>query len=224
MKAMILAAGRGERMRPLTDVTPKPLLRVGGQTLIEYHIRALVQAGVCELVINHAWLGEQIEEYLGNGSRYGARICYSPEQPAALETGGGLFRALPLLGDQPFIAVNGDIWTQYPFSQLPIAPSGLAHLVLVNNPAHNPSGDFGLNGSIALDQAETRFTFSGIGVYRPELFEGQQEGAFPLAPILRTGMKTQKITAELYAGQWVDVGTPQRLHELDQRLRQGGTG
>ncbi len=219
MKAMILAAGRGERMRPLTDNLPKPLLQVAGQALIEYHVRALAAAGIHELVINHAWLGEQVENYLGDGTRYGVHIDYSPERPAALETGGGLFRALSLLGNQPFVAVNGDIWTDYPFSALTSGPQGLAHLVLVRNPEHNPSGDFGLVDNKVLAEASTRFTFSGIGVYRPELFKGQHDGIFPLAPILRAAMQNGQITGELYEGAWVDVGTPQRLQELDQTLR-----
>lgn len=220
MKAMILAAGRGERMRPLTDHTPKPLLRAAGRALIDYHILGLVQAGLCELVINHAHLGTQIEQALGDGARLGACIRYSAEGEA-LETGGGIFRALPLLGPEPFVVVNGDIWTDFPYGCLPAAPSGLAHLVLVDNPSHHPQGDFVLqkDGRVS-DTGTPRLTFSGIGVYRPELFEGCRPGRFPLAPLLRAAMARGLVTGEHYRGDWVDVGTPQRLAELDQRLAQ----
>jgi MurNAc alpha-1-phosphate uridylyltransferase len=221
MKAMILAAGRGERMRPLTDHIPKPLLRAAGRSLIDYHILGLVRAGLCELVINHAHLGAQIEQALGDGARLGARIRYSAEGEA-LETGGGIFRALPLLGPEPFVVVNGDIWTDFPYGCLPVAPSGLAHLVLVDNPPHHPEGDFvlGEDGQVS-DTGTPRLTFSGIGVYRPELFEGCRPGRFPLAPLLRAAMARGLVSGEHYRGGWVDVGTPQRLAELDQRLAQG---
>ncbi|MDH5180542.1 MAG: nucleotidyltransferase family protein [Gammaproteobacteria bacterium] len=219
MKAIILAAGRGERMRPLTDSTPKPLLKVNDRALIEYHLANLLQAGITSVVINHAWLGRQIEEYLGDGSRYGVSIRYSPEGEA-LETGGGLFNALPLLGDGPFIAVNGDIWTDYPLQSLPREPDGLAHLVVVNNPPQHPNGDFALDGDRLLSEGEPKFTFSGIGVYRPELLDGQTAGKFPLAPILREAMANRLISGEHYYGQWYDIGTPQRLAVLDQQLRE----
>lgn len=218
-KAMILAAGRGERMRPLTDTRPKPLLQVAGQALIEYHLQNIQRAGITEVVINHAWLGEKIEAALGDGSRYGLQISYSPEGEA-LETGGGLLRALPLLGEAPFIAINGDIWTDYPLQQLPAEPAGLAHLVLVDNPPHHPAGDFALRDGHILTAGEPRFTFSGIGVYRPELFHGQQQARFPLAPLLREAMTREAISGEHYAGQWFDIGTPQRLQELDHHLMQ----
>lgn len=217
MKAMILAAGRGERMRPLTDHTPKPLLRAGGQALIEYHIYGLVAAGFHDIVINHAHLGEQIETALGDGRRYGASIRYSAEG-TALETGGGIFRALPLLGDEPFVVVNGDVWCDYPFTQLRRAPAGLAHLVLVGNPAHNPRGDFHLEGERVMSDGEPKLTFSGIGIYRRELFEGCSDGAFPLAPLLRQAMAAGQVSGEYFAGHWTDVGTPQRLAELDEWL------
>jgi len=219
MKAMVLAAGRGERMRPLTDCTPKPLLPVAGRPLIEYHIEALVKAGFKELVINHAHLGEQIEAALGNGQRWGIDILYSAESPAALETGGGIFKALPLLGDAPFVVINGDIWTDYDFSRLCNLEHKLAHLILVDNPAHNPEGDFLLSndGSCSEGRGE-RLTFSGIGVYQPELFAGCQSEAFPLAPILRSAMAQGRVSGEYYAGKWVDVGTPQRLDELNKML------
>lgn len=221
MKAMILAAGRGERMRPLTDHIPKPLLTAGGRCLIEYHIAALVGVGITGIVINHAHLGAQIEATLGDGSRYGARILYSPEGETGLETAGGIFKALPLLGDAPFMVVNGDIWTDYPFQQLPREPKGLAHLVLVNNPPHHPEGDFVLReGTVATPaEGEQALTFSGIGVYRPALFAGCVPGKFPLAPLLRKAMEAGQVSGEHYAGGWVDVGTPQRLRDLDEALR-----
>jgi len=215
MKAMILAAGRGERMRPLTDTIPKPLLKIYGKALIEYHIEALLRAGVEDLVINTGWLGEQIPAALGDGSRYGARIRYSSEPAEAYETGGGIFHALPLLGDGPFIVVNGDIWTDFDFSRLPGEPRGLAHLVLVDNPAHHPRGDFMLEGELARPDGEDCLTFSGIGVYRKELFAQCSPGSFPLAPVLRTAMNSDLVTAEYYSGIWNDVGTEERLDGLN---------
>lgn len=220
MKAMILAAGRGERMRPLTDTTPKPLLMAGGKRLIEYHIEALATAGITELVINHAHLGEQIEQALGSGERYGVAIQYSAEgQGQALETGGGIYKALPLLGDEPFLVVNGDVWTDYPFKSLLECEVELAHLVLVDNPPHNNEGDFYLqaDGRISSD-GSPRLTFSGIGIYHPQLFAGCQPGAFPLAPLLRSAMAAGRVSGEHYRGQWLDIGTPQRLQDLDQAL------
>ncbi len=241
MKAMILAAGRGERMRPLTDHTPKPLLMAGGRRLIEYHIDALVAAGMREIVINHAHLGSQIEATLGDGSRYGAKIDYSPDTPEgeALETGGGIFKALPLLGDAPFVVVNGDIWTDYPYAHLSKillsntqksmaaapAPTALMHpcmayLVLVDNPQHHPKGDFALRANNVYDPTpgEQALTFSGIGVYHPELFAGCVPGKFQLAPLLRKAMQQHAVTGVHYTGQWIDIGTPQRLDELNQQL------
>lgn len=215
MKAMILAAGRGERMRPLTDTMPKPLLRIGGQTLIERHIHALAQAGIRQLVINHAHLGEQIVQALGNGSAYGVEISYSPEPEAALETGGGIFNALPLLGGEPFLVVNADIWTDYPFGELPEQPDGLAHLVLVDNPAHHPGGDFVLSTGRVLQGGGAPLTFSGIGVYRPELFDGCAAGVFPLAPLLRRAMDDGRVSGAHYRGAWFDIGTPERLQEVN---------
>ena len=271
MKAMILAAGRGERMRPLTDHTPKPLLKAGGRRLIEYHIDALVAAGLREIVINHAHLGSQLEASLGDGARYGAQITYSADTPEgeALETGGGIFKALPLLGDAPFAVINGDIWTDYPYSHLPLAPQGMAavpalpatcmdalvsreseargsgcrerppaalmhpcmaHLVLVDNPPHHLKGDFTLRAPHkrvpgtdyhVYDPApgEATLTFSGIGVYCPELFAGCTPGKFQLAPLLRKAMQQHAVTGVHYTGQWMDIGTPQRLDELDRALR-----
>jgi len=219
MKAMILAAGRGERMRPLTDTVPKPLLAAGGHRLIEYHLHALARAGITDIVINHAHLGAQIAACLGDGARYGVHITYSPEGERGLETGGGILRALPLLGAEPFLVVNADIWTDYPFARLPQAPDAQAHLVLVSNPAHHPAGDFTLADGRIGNDAAARHTFSGIGVYRPELFASCRPGAFPLAPLLRAAATRGAVSGELYAGAWMDIGTPARLHELDQRLR-----
>ncbi|NNG14362.1 MAG: nucleotidyltransferase family protein [Gammaproteobacteria bacterium] len=219
MKAMILAAGRGERMRPLTDTTPKPLLQVGGQALIEYHIAALREAGINEIIINHAWLGEQITQHLGDGSQYGVQIQYSDESAGALETAGGIVKALPLLGGASFVVVNGDIFTDYAYANLPQQLDGLAHLVMVDNPPQHPGGDFVLSEGWLLDEGEPSLTFSGIGVYDPQLFSGCQPGALPLAPILRTAMARGEISGEHYTGQWLDIGTPERLVELDASLK-----
>ncbi len=219
MKALILSAGRGERMRPLTDDTPKPLLRAGDRALIEYHLDALALAGIRDIVINLSHLGEQIRTALGDGTRYGVRIAYSDEGPRALETGGGIFNALPPLGSAPFLVVNGDIWTDYPYSELPTQPAGLAHLVMVSNPAHHPHGDFVLeHGKLSDKPEDTRLTFSGIGVYRPALFAECKPGAFPLAPLLRRAMANDQISGEHYRGEWLDIGTPARLAELDRML------
>jgi MurNAc alpha-1-phosphate uridylyltransferase len=222
MHAMILAAGKGERMRPLTLSRPKPLLEVGGEALIVHHLRALQRNGYTEVVINLSWLGSQIAAALGDGAAYGVRIAYSEEGPEPLETGGGIFRALPLLGSDSFLVLNGDVWTDYPYEQLRhrLAAGDLAHLVLVPNPAHNGNGDFVLRDGRMLDDGTgERQTFSGIGIYRKELFDGCVDGAFKLAPLLRTAARAGRVSAESYAGQWLDVGTPERLHELDQRLR-----
>jgi len=218
--AMILAAGRGERMRPLTDHTPKPLLKVAGKPLIIWHIERLLAAGIRRFVINHAHLGEQIEALLGDGTRYNASICYSAEgQGQALETGGGIFKALPLLGEEPFLVVNGDIWCDMDFAKLQLADQDLAHLVLVDNPPHNPAGDFHLTpkGRV-LDQGLPRLTFSGIGVYHPRLFGSCEPGAFPLAPLLRHAMAEGKVSGVHHPGQWLDIGTPERLRQLNQQL------
>jgi MurNAc alpha-1-phosphate uridylyltransferase len=218
MKAMILAAGRGERMRPLTDHAPKPLLPVAGKRLIEYHLENLAAAGLREIVINHAWLGRQIEDALGDGSRYGVAIEYSAEPENALETGGGILQALPLLGDQAFVLVNGDVWCDYPLARLPKQPAGLLHLVLVDNPPQHPRGDFGLEHGRLTRQAPL-LTYSGIGVYAPALFAGCQPGRFPLAPLLLQAIEAGQASGEHYRGGWVDVGTPQRLAELEARLK-----
>ena len=215
---MILAAGRGKRMRPLTDNTPKPLLQVGGRPLIEYHLVALSAAGINRIIINHAHLGEQIENALGDGNRWGVNIIYSPEPEGALETGGGIFRALPLIDTETFIVVNGDIWSEYDFSQLNCPATSLAHLVLVDNPPHNPTGDFSMIDGRAADAGSQRLTFSGIGAYRAGLFASCSSGSFSLTPLLRMAMEENRVTAEHYCGHWTDVGTPERLSILDRKL------
>ncbi|WMD18484.1 nucleotidyltransferase family protein [Achromobacter seleniivolatilans] len=224
MQAMILAAGRGERMRPLTDRCPKPLLEVGGKPLIVWHLERLASAGIRDVVINHAWLGQEIERVLGDGSAYGVRIRYSAES-TALETAGGIAQALPLLGDAPFLVINGDIWCDWnPEDAFAIAEglsAGGAWLVLVDNPAHHPGGDFRLDsdGSVHA-QGEPRLTFAGIGVYHPSLFADVQRGtAAPLAPLLRQAMTQNQAQGTRHAGRWTDVGTPQRLADLDSELR-----
>lgn len=219
MRAMILAAGRGERMRPLTDTTPKPLLRAGGRALIEYHLDALVHAGITDIVINHAHLGAQIEAALGDGARYGVCIRYSAEPEGALETGGGIQQALPLLGDGPFLVVNGDIWTDFDYATLPVDFTGEAYLVLIDNPEHHWAGDFSLNCGRVLDSDGLRLTFSGIGLYRASLFEGCTPGKFPLAPLLRAAMARHVVQGMHFQGRWWDIGTSQRLAALDGWLR-----
>ena len=217
MKAMILAAGRGERMRPLTDHTPKPLLQAGGRPLIVHHIEHLVAAGIPELVINHAHLGQRIEEALGDGARWGARIRYSAEG-RALDTGGGIYKALPLLGPAPFMVVNGDVWSDIDFSRLKLPEGMLAHLVLVDNPPHHPAGDFALADRRVLPDGPRRHTFSGVALYHPDLFRGCEGGAFPLVPLLRRAMEQGLVSGELHAGRWFDIGTPERLRALDRLL------
>lgn len=218
MRAMILAAGRGERMRPLTDHTPKPLLKVGGKPLVVWHLERLAQAGFKEIIINHAHLGGQIEQALGDGGQWGLHIQYSPEK-TALETAGGIANALPLLGDEPFLVVNGDTFTQIDFTHLQLSPDKLVHLVLVNNPPQHPNGDFAIDkGQLKMDGAH-RLTFSGVGVYHPSLFAGIRRGeSAKLAPLLRQAIASHHATAEYYPGIWHDIGTPERLVALDQQL------
>jgi N-acetyl-alpha-D-muramate 1-phosphate uridylyltransferase len=222
VRAMILAAGRGERMRPLTLVRPKPLLEAGGAPLIVHHLRALHSAGFSDIVVNLSWLGDQIRMTLGDGSRYGVRLHYSDEGPEPLETGGGIFRALPLLGAGPFIVLNGDVWTDLEWAGLRdrLAPGDLAHLVLVPNPDHNTAGDFVLERGRIVESAGERQTFSGVGVYRAELFAGCRDGIFKLAPLLRAAARAGRVSGQLHTGAWLDIGTPGRLAQLDERLRQ----
>lgn len=220
MKAMILAAGRGERMRPLTDHTPKPLLPVGGKPLIVWHIEALAGAGIKDIVINHAWLGEQIPQTLGDGSRWGVKIDYSAEGELGLETGGGIFNALPLLGEEPFLLVNGDVFTNLDYAALVergLAQDMLAHLCLVDNPEHHPRGDFRLTDSGRVID-KPNLTFSGVSLISPKLFVGSLAGKFPLAPLLRKAMLTQQVSGQYHKGFWLDVGTVQRLQYLNDYL------
>jgi MurNAc alpha-1-phosphate uridylyltransferase len=235
MKALLFAAGRGERMRPLTDATPKPLLRVGGRPLVEWHLEKLAAFGVREVVINTSWLAPQFPAVLGDGSRWGMAIHYSYEGPEPLETGGGMRRALPWLDDAPFLAVNADIWTDFEFDDLPREPRGLAHLVLVDNPQHHPRGDFRLgNDGVVCDRPADgeapapTLTFAGIGVYRPQLLEDARLRAvagdpiperFQLAPLLRHAMREDAVHGQRLSGAWADVGTPERLAQLDAHVR-----
>jgi MurNAc alpha-1-phosphate uridylyltransferase len=214
MRAMILAAGRGERLRPLTDEIPKPLVEINDKALIEYHIEALAGAGFREIVINQGHLGDRLQQNLGDGSRWAVRINWSDEQPEALETGGGIFKALPLLGQSPFLVVNGDIWTNYPYSLLRAVKCDWAHLVLVPNPAHNPAGDFALQGAKIFNDSETKSTFSGIGVYHPRLFSNCQPGKFSIVPLLRRAVENHLVSGELFNGRWDDIGTLERLESI----------
>ncbi|MGN6113808.1 MAG: N-acetylmuramate alpha-1-phosphate uridylyltransferase MurU [Luteimonas sp.] len=242
MKALVFAAGRGERMRPLTDATPKPLLPAGGKPLIAWHLERLAALGVRDVVVNTSWLAAQFPAALGDGARWGLRIAYAHEGDEPLETGGGMLNALPLLGDAPFLLVNGDVWTDYDFARLPREPDGLAHLVMVDRPAHATHGDFALDaqGRVREDGPQ-RLTYSGIGVYRPRLLDGWRaivgdagadadEGKpkFRLAPILRAHRADGAITGEHHGGLWTDVGTPERLAALDAALsaaaRAGSSG
>jgi len=231
MKALIFAAGHGLRMRPLTEHTPKPLLPVGGKPLIVWHLEKLAALGITDITINTSWLAEQFPEHLGDGQHWGVHLNYSYEGQTPLETGGGMLNALPALGQAPFIAVNGDIWSDFDFARLPPAPTGLAHLVMVDNPDHHPAGDFHLqrNGQLRCAGAPT-LTFAGIGVYRPECLRdwqhiiGMSPGAeatpprFPLAPLLRAAMQHGHITGTHHRGLWTDVGTTERLAQLTTRL------
>lgn len=226
MKAMILAAGRGERMRPLTDHTPKPLLQVGREPLIGWHLRRLQQAGFRDIVINHAWLGQQIEDTLLDGRDYGVHIQYSAEGAQGLETAGGIATALPLLGDGPFLVINGDVLTDIDFAAAPaiaaqlLQQRQLAHLWLVNNPNHNPHGDFGLQQGLVVSHAAEQHTFSGCGVYVPALFQHTPaQQAAKLAPLLRSAMDGQLVTGQLHTGLWLDVGTVERLQQAQDLMQ-----
>jgi N-acetyl-alpha-D-muramate 1-phosphate uridylyltransferase len=225
MKAIVLAAGRGERLRPITDTLPKPLVTVAGKPLIVYHLEALSRAGVRDVVINLSWLPDKLREALGDGSRYGVSITYTDEGPVALETGGGIFNALQHLGPGPFLVVNGDTFTDIDFGALrakaesDTRSGALARIVLVPNPTQHPRGDFGLQGDDVVERDTERFTYSGVGLYRPELFEGCAPGKFPLAPLLKRAIAAVRLRGELHRGEWCDVGTPQRLSELDMRVR-----
>ena len=216
---MILSAGRGERMRPLTDTIPKPLLEVNGKPLIVWHIERLVKAGFEEIIINVAHLGYKIIEALGNGSKWGVKVTYSDEQnEGALESAGGIVKALALLGDEPFLVVNADIWTDYNFDSTFNLGNDLAHLVLVQNPEHNLNGDFGLVNDKVLSDGTKKYTFSGIGYYKPHIFEQLDYGKRALAPILRDLMSKSSVSGELFRGIWTDVGTPKRLEEINKSI------
>jgi N-acetyl-alpha-D-muramate 1-phosphate uridylyltransferase len=217
---MLLAAGRGERLRPITDTLPKPLVAVAGQPLIVYHLEALARADIRSVVINLSWLGEKIRAALGDGSRYGVRIAYSEEGPVPLETGGGIHRALPLLGPDPFLVVNSDVWTDMDFSRVLTLEEGAdARLLLAPNPSHHPRGDFGLEGDFVVEREAGRFTYTGIGMYRPELFAGCAPGKFPLLPLLKRAIAARRLRGEVYRGEWLDIGSPERLAWLDARER-----
>jgi MurNAc alpha-1-phosphate uridylyltransferase len=211
---MILAAGRGERMRPLTDDRPKPLLEAGGQPLVEYPLRALAAAGVTTVVINLSWQGGMLREQLGDGSRFGLRIAWLDEGPVALETGGGILNALPLLGPEPFWVVNGDVWCDFAFPPRRLEPGTLGHLLLVPNPAHHPAGDFALREGLIRREGSPRHTYSGIALLAPALFAGREPGRFPLAPLLYAAADRGALKGELHEGAWSDIGTPERLEEL----------
>lgn len=220
--AMILAAGRGQRMRPLTDTQPKPMLPVNGKPLIFYHLEKLAAAGVRHVVINHAWLGNLLEQAIGDGSAWGIQVHWSAEPAGGLETAGGILRALPHLGGADFIVVNGDVWSDYNYTHLRgLSANQLGHLVLVNNPEHHPQGDFGLVQNIVSLPAEQQptYTFAGISVLSTQLFKGHSQGFYKLRPFFETAIQQQRLSGEHYAGQWCDVGTPARLAQLDSHLR-----
>lgn len=219
MKAMILAAGRGERLRPHTDITPKPLIEVGKHRLIEYHLLNLARAGIDDVIINVSWLAEQIQQTLGDGGRYALNITYSDEGDEALETAGGIINALPLLGEHPFIVINGDIWCAYDLTRLVnLDLTHEAHLVLVNNPEHNIEGDFALEQGLIRNNGDNKLTYSGIGVYTPAFFAGTKPGKKALGPILRKKSEQDRISGEIFTGQWVDIGTIERLAQLRSYL------
>lgn len=231
MKALIFAAGLGERMRPLTDTTPKPLLHVGGKPLIVWHLEKLAALGATDVVVNTSWLAAQFPATLGDGAQWGLQIHYLFEGDTPLETGGGMWNALPLLGDAPFLLVNGDVWTDFDFARLPCQPQGLAHLVMVDRPPQATHGDFALDtkGHVHAE-GSNKLTYAGIGVYRPQLFDHWRDAVpepplangkpkFPLAPLLRAHMAHHRINGEYHQGQWTDVGTPERLRMLEDTLQ-----
>jgi MurNAc alpha-1-phosphate uridylyltransferase len=221
MKAMLLAAGRGERMRPLTDDTPKPLLQAGGLPLIDYPLRALALAGIREVVVNLSWQAAKLRAHLGDGSRFGLALQFSEEGPVPLETGGGIFHALDRLGPGPFVLVNGDVWTDFPLESLALPADALAHLVLVPNPAQHPAGDFWLQEDGRIGDSGERGTYSGVAVLAPALFAGCSPGRFPLKPLLDRAREAGRLSGEFWRGHWYDVGTPERLAALDGALRSG---
>lgn len=216
---MILCAGRGERLRPLTDSTPKPLLEAGGRSLLSHLVESLAAAGFRELVINASWLSNRLRQFADTAAEFGVEIFVLDEGESVLETGGGIYNALPLLGADPFVVVNGDIWTDYPFRNLSLPQRAKAHLVLAPNPPHNRAGDFSLSDSLVTNDGGARYTFTGIGVYSPELFDNCTPGHFPLIPLLKNAIQEKTVTGELYEGAWFDVGTIERLAALDEYLQ-----
>jgi len=216
---MILAAGRGERLRPITDETPKPLIEVGGQSLLERHLNSLRAVGVTTVVINLGWLGDRIVERLGAGSQYGLEVIYSQEGDDILETGGGIHKALPMLGNEPFLVVNGDIYTDMPIPDVSIDSETLGHLVMVPTPDYRDSGDFNIEAGLIRNAADAACTFSGVAVYRPEFFDGCEAGRFSIAPMLRAAADRGRLTGSLYQGLWADAGTPERLEALRESLQ-----
>jgi N-acetyl-alpha-D-muramate 1-phosphate uridylyltransferase len=216
---MVLAAGRGERMRPITDTLPKPLVPVAGKPLIGYHLERLARAGIKEVVINLSWLGDRIRGALRDGRDYGLSITYSEEGPVPLETGGGIFRALPLFGPGPFLVVNGDTWSDIDYGHLALEDGAYGRIVLVPNPTHNSRGDFGIEGDAVVERDTDRFTYSGVGVYRPAFFDGCSPGRFPMLPLMKRAIAARLLRGELHRGEWCDVGTPERLAALDAEVR-----
>lgn len=218
MRAMILAAGRGERLRPLTDETPKSLVDVGGRSLLERHLDHVRAAGIETVVINLGWLGDRIVERVGSGRRYGLEVVYSQEGDNILETGGGILKALPTLGSQPFLVINADVFTDMPVPDVILADDHLGHLVMVPSPAYRKGGDFDIAGGLIRNTSEQSLTFSGVAIYRPEFFAGCKAGRFPLAPMLRDAAEKGQLSGSLYEGLWADVGTPERLAQLRAEL------
>jgi N-acetyl-alpha-D-muramate 1-phosphate uridylyltransferase len=222
MKAMVLAAGRGERMRPLSDTTPKPLLVAGGTPLIGYLLASLARAGVRDVVVNLSWLAERMRATLRDGAEFGVRISYTEEGPVPLETGGGIVNALPFLGADPFIVVSGDIWTDFDFRSLRLATEADAQVVLVPNPPHHPRGDFGLEGDCVVARKEDRLTYANIGLYRREIFNGYTAERFPLVQVLERSIASGRLRGQVHHGEWLNIGTAQQLAALDAQLRGAG--
>lgn len=222
MKAMILAAGFGNRLRPLTETTPKPLLEVGGKPLLQYHLERLAAAGITDIIINTSWLAELIEDYFGNGSDFGVNIQWSREV-RPLETGGGIAHALPLLGSEPFLLINGDVWTDFPLRSISLDKDMDANLVMVANPEHHPEGDFAVVNNIVSYDMGSKYTFSGISLFRPQLFAGYGEDCFPLRDVMRPAILSGRVTGAVYTGEWWDIGTVERLSRLNKKLNTAGS-
>lgn len=218
MRAMILAAGRGERLRPITDDMPKPLIEVGGQSLLERHLENLRAAGITSVVINLGWLGDRIVEHIGTGARFDLEVIYSQEGDNILETGGGIHKALPMLGNEPFLVVNGDIYTDMPVPDVSLDGDTLGHLVMVPTPDYRDSGDFNLEEGFVRNGVDAAYTFSGVAFYRPAFFDGCEAGRFSIAPMLREAADRGQLSGSLYEGRWADAGTPERLAELRESI------